>query len=191
MDHVDVGERVPDVVGAPDVSQGELDVSGPIARIDPIEDAHAFAACAEVPHHDAPEVARAAGDEGDAHLELLPVVEERLHAAAHAFDEADLGVVAEHRARMLAQGHTPKVESKDKPTVTALTPSGSIMTASSAAVARRATRLRERRVRTTDSITPTVVAMPPAISADRSELPRAATPEMSRALPSPTPARLR
>ena len=28
--------------------------------------------------------------------------------------------IATYRARMLAQGHTPKVESKDKPTVTAL-----------------------------------------------------------------------
>ncbi|MEB2336894.1 MAG: DNA-directed RNA polymerase subunit omega, partial [Burkholderiales bacterium] len=29
-------------------------------------------------------------------------------------------LAATYRARMLAQGHTPKVESKDKPTVTAL-----------------------------------------------------------------------
>jgi DNA-directed RNA polymerase subunit omega len=32
----------------------------------------------------------------------------------------ELALVATYRARMLAQGHTPKVESKDKPTVTAL-----------------------------------------------------------------------
>jgi DNA-directed RNA polymerase subunit omega len=32
----------------------------------------------------------------------------------------ELALIATYRARMLAQGHTPKVESKDKPTVTAL-----------------------------------------------------------------------
>lgn len=32
----------------------------------------------------------------------------------------ELALAATYRARMLAQGHTPKVESKDKPTVTAL-----------------------------------------------------------------------
>jgi DNA-directed RNA polymerase subunit omega len=32
----------------------------------------------------------------------------------------ELCLVATYRARMLAQGHTPKVETKDKPTVTAL-----------------------------------------------------------------------
>ena len=31
-----------------------------------------------------------------------------------------LTLAATYRARMLAQGHAPKVESKDKPTVTAL-----------------------------------------------------------------------
>jgi DNA-directed RNA polymerase subunit omega len=31
-----------------------------------------------------------------------------------------LVLIATYRARMLAQGHTPKVESKNKPTVTAL-----------------------------------------------------------------------
>jgi DNA-directed RNA polymerase subunit omega len=32
----------------------------------------------------------------------------------------ELALIATYRARMLAKGHTPKVESKDKPTVTAL-----------------------------------------------------------------------
>src|SRR5690606_20317248 len=32
----------------------------------------------------------------------------------------ELTLAATYRARMLAQGHTPKVESRDKPTVTAL-----------------------------------------------------------------------
>ena len=32
----------------------------------------------------------------------------------------ELALIATYRARMLAQGHKPKVESKDKPTVTAL-----------------------------------------------------------------------
>ena len=32
----------------------------------------------------------------------------------------ELALIGTYRARMLAQGHTPKVESKDKPTVTAL-----------------------------------------------------------------------
>ncbi len=32
----------------------------------------------------------------------------------------ELALAATYRARMLAQGHTPKVDSKDKPTVTAL-----------------------------------------------------------------------
>jgi DNA-directed RNA polymerase subunit omega len=32
----------------------------------------------------------------------------------------ELTLAATYRARMLAQGHTPKIESKDKPTVTAL-----------------------------------------------------------------------
>jgi DNA-directed RNA polymerase subunit omega len=32
----------------------------------------------------------------------------------------ELTLAATYRARMLAQGHTPKVDSKDKPTVTAL-----------------------------------------------------------------------
>ena len=32
----------------------------------------------------------------------------------------ELALAATYRARMLAQGHSPKVDSKDKPTVTAL-----------------------------------------------------------------------
>ena len=32
----------------------------------------------------------------------------------------ELALAATYRARMLAQGHAPKVDSKDKPTVTAL-----------------------------------------------------------------------
>jgi DNA-directed RNA polymerase subunit omega len=32
----------------------------------------------------------------------------------------ELALAATYRARMLAQGHTPKVDSKDKPAVTAL-----------------------------------------------------------------------
>jgi DNA-directed RNA polymerase subunit omega len=32
----------------------------------------------------------------------------------------DLALTATYRARMLAMGHTPKIEAKDKPTVTAL-----------------------------------------------------------------------
>jgi DNA-directed RNA polymerase subunit omega len=32
----------------------------------------------------------------------------------------ELTLAATYRARMLAQGHSPKVDSKDKPTVTAL-----------------------------------------------------------------------
>lgn len=32
----------------------------------------------------------------------------------------ELALAATYRARQLAQGHTPKLESKDKPTVTAL-----------------------------------------------------------------------
>ena len=32
----------------------------------------------------------------------------------------ELTLCATYRARMLAQGHTPKVETRDKPTVTAL-----------------------------------------------------------------------
>jgi len=32
----------------------------------------------------------------------------------------ELTLCATYRARMLAQGHTPKVDAKDKPTVTAL-----------------------------------------------------------------------
>ena len=32
----------------------------------------------------------------------------------------ELALAATYRARMLAQGHSPKIESKDKPTVTAL-----------------------------------------------------------------------
>jgi DNA-directed RNA polymerase subunit omega len=32
----------------------------------------------------------------------------------------ELALAATYRARMLAQGHTPKIETKDKPTVTAL-----------------------------------------------------------------------
>ena len=35
-------------------------------------------------------------------------------------DVATFGNYYPYRARMLAQGHTPKIESKDKPTVTAL-----------------------------------------------------------------------
>jgi len=38
----------------------------------------------------------------------------------HIPNRFDLTLVATYRARMLAQGHTPKVETKDKPTVTAL-----------------------------------------------------------------------
>ncbi|MEZ5652423.1 MAG: DNA-directed RNA polymerase subunit omega [Burkholderiaceae bacterium] len=32
----------------------------------------------------------------------------------------ELTLAATYRARMLAQGHTPKIDAKDKPTVTAL-----------------------------------------------------------------------
>ncbi len=32
----------------------------------------------------------------------------------------ELALAATYRARMLAMGHTPKIEAKDKPTVTAL-----------------------------------------------------------------------
>ena len=32
----------------------------------------------------------------------------------------ELALAATHRARQLAQGHTPKIESRDKPTVVAL-----------------------------------------------------------------------
>ena len=38
----------------------------------------------------------------------------------HIPNRFELALVATYRARMLAQGHTAKVESKDKPTVTAL-----------------------------------------------------------------------
>jgi DNA-directed RNA polymerase subunit omega len=38
----------------------------------------------------------------------------------HIPNRFELALAATYRARMLAQGHSPKVESKDKPTVTAL-----------------------------------------------------------------------
>ncbi|HVL59698.1 MAG TPA: DNA-directed RNA polymerase subunit omega [Burkholderiaceae bacterium] len=38
----------------------------------------------------------------------------------HIPNRFELTLAATYRARMLAQGHTPKVDSKDKPTVTAL-----------------------------------------------------------------------
>lgn len=38
----------------------------------------------------------------------------------HIPNRFQLTLAATYRARMLAQGHTPKVDSKDKPTVTAL-----------------------------------------------------------------------
>jgi DNA-directed RNA polymerase subunit omega len=44
-------------------------------------------------------------------------VEDCLHQITNRFE---LTLAATYRARMLAQGHTPKVDAKDKPTVTAL-----------------------------------------------------------------------
>lgn len=44
-------------------------------------------------------------------------VEDCLHRIPNRFE---LTLCATYRARMLAQGHTPKVDAKDKPTVTAL-----------------------------------------------------------------------
>ncbi len=44
-------------------------------------------------------------------------VEDCLHKIPNRFQ---LVLVATYRARMLSQGHTPKVESKNKPGVTAL-----------------------------------------------------------------------
>jgi len=44
-------------------------------------------------------------------------VEDCLHQINNRFE---LTLAATYRARMLAQGHTPKVDAKDKPTVTAL-----------------------------------------------------------------------
>ncbi|MGI4813403.1 MAG: DNA-directed RNA polymerase subunit omega [Janthinobacterium lividum] len=38
----------------------------------------------------------------------------------HIDNRFDLTLVATYRARQLAQGHTPRVESRDKPTVVAL-----------------------------------------------------------------------
>jgi DNA-directed RNA polymerase subunit omega len=38
----------------------------------------------------------------------------------HIPNRFELTLAATYRARMLAQGHTAKIESKDKPTVTAL-----------------------------------------------------------------------
>ena len=38
----------------------------------------------------------------------------------HIPNRFELALAATYRARMLAQGHSPKVDSKDKPTVTAL-----------------------------------------------------------------------
>ena len=38
----------------------------------------------------------------------------------HIPNRFELALVATYRARMLAQGHTAKVDTKDKPTVTAL-----------------------------------------------------------------------
>jgi DNA-directed RNA polymerase subunit omega len=38
----------------------------------------------------------------------------------HIPNRFELTLAATYRARMLAQGHSPKVDSKDKPTVTAL-----------------------------------------------------------------------
>ncbi|MEZ5661002.1 MAG: DNA-directed RNA polymerase subunit omega [Burkholderiaceae bacterium] len=35
-------------------------------------------------------------------------------------NRSELTLAATYRARMLAQGHTPKIDAKDKPTVTAL-----------------------------------------------------------------------
>ena len=60
-----------------------------------------------------------------------------------------------------------------KPTVTALTPSGSITIASSPPIARRATRRRGRRASTTDSSTPISTDSAAAASAVRSEKPSA------------------
>jgi DNA-directed RNA polymerase subunit omega len=54
-------------------------------------------------------------------LQELPMaritVEDCLKQIPNRFE---LTLAATYRARMLAQGHTPKIESKDKPTVTAL-----------------------------------------------------------------------
>ena len=44
-------------------------------------------------------------------------VEDSLKQIPNRFE---LTLIATYRARMLAQGHTPKVESRNKPTVTAL-----------------------------------------------------------------------
>ena len=44
-------------------------------------------------------------------------VEDCLHQISNRFE---LTLAATYRARMLTQGHTPKVDAKDKPTVTAL-----------------------------------------------------------------------
>jgi DNA-directed RNA polymerase subunit omega len=44
-------------------------------------------------------------------------VEDCLHQIPNRFE---LTLAATYRARMLAQGHTAKVDAKDKPTVTAL-----------------------------------------------------------------------
>ena len=44
-------------------------------------------------------------------------VEDCLHRIPNRFE---LTLAATYRARMLAQGHTPKIDAKDKPTVTAL-----------------------------------------------------------------------
>ncbi len=44
-------------------------------------------------------------------------VEDCLKQVSNRFQ---LTLAATYRARQLAQGHTPKIESKDKPTVTAL-----------------------------------------------------------------------
>ena len=44
-------------------------------------------------------------------------VEDCLRSIPNRFE---LTLAATYRARMLAQGHAPKVDSKDKPTVTAL-----------------------------------------------------------------------
>ncbi len=38
----------------------------------------------------------------------------------HIPNRFELTLAATYRARMLAQGHTPKIEAKDKPTVVAL-----------------------------------------------------------------------
>ena len=90
-----------------------------------------------------------------------------------------------HQLLVRARGGRARVMRKPKPTVTALTPSGSMKAESRTATPQRRRRERGRRETTRETAVPITRARPAATTATRSELPAASHTVTSRALRPP------